>query len=173
MKNMKVMDKETQNLLDYWEGESEIAAKRPPYSNHAVMDMFDKYIDLKGKKVLDVGCGYGNIFRLMKQRGAEPYGLDICPECIDNLKKLGFSGKVGDCREIPYKSNTFDVVYSIGVVEHFDETDQSIAEHIRVCKPGGKVIVMVPHLNPLYTPLAVLHPSRCFVLSLPGQDTEI
>ena len=63
---------------------------------------------------------------------------------------------VGDCRHVPYQDNTFDAIYSMGTIEHFDETEAAVREMWRVLKPGGRAIVGVPNrLDPFLRPLMV------------------
>ncbi len=101
---------------------------------------------------LEVGFGDGRWIKLLKAHGVDAYGIDILENAALQLKGEGFSPVVADARRLPIKENLFDLVYSFGVVEHFEGTEKAIEEHIRVAKPGGKVIVTVPHL---YSPLTL------------------
>lgn len=63
---------------------------------------------------------------------------------------------VADCRHVPYRDNTFDAIYSMGTIEHFDESDAAVREMWRVLKPGGRAIVGVPNRHdPFLRPLLV------------------
>ncbi len=94
-------------------------------------------------RVLEIGCGYGRMLKALRSDGAKAvmYGLDAFLDIHDSTYDL----VKGDARAVPYKDNSFDVVFSLGVVEHFPETDSAIAEHFRVLKPGGTAIITVPH----------------------------
>ena len=60
----------------------------------------------------------------------------------------------GDVRELPFRDASFDAVYSMGTIEHFDETEQAVAEIVRVLRPGGRAIVGVPNRHdPFLRPL--------------------
>lgn len=97
-----------------------------------------------GKKVLDIGVGDGRMPRnLLKFCTPDFYGVDL----TEQLKNAPVTKVRADTRRLPFKSDTFDVVYSLGVVEHFPETAQAIAEHVRVLKPGGRMFVTTPHLS--------------------------
>lgn len=82
-------------------------------------------------------------------RGYDYYGVDISKEII-RLAKRNFKGKVnsnhfklGDIRRLPFKDETFDVVFSFGTIEHIRENAKSVSEAYRVLKPGGIFITGV------------------------------
>ncbi len=134
-------------LQSYWNAENHIASKMPDYCETATRALFDKILpNVNEKKILDIGCGHGQTLEYFRQRGALPYGVDMSPESVRVARQHGFFVEEGDCCALPYKDATFDVVFSIGVIEHFDATKKAIAEHIRVLRPGGIAIIIVPNL---------------------------
>jgi SAM-dependent methyltransferase len=59
-------------------------------------------------------------------------------------------------RDLPFRDATFDAVYSMGTIEHFDETERAVEEIARVLKPGGRAIIGVPNrYDPFLRPLFV------------------
>jgi SAM-dependent methyltransferase len=61
---------------------------------------------------------------------------------------------IGDVRALPYADDSFDAIYSMGTIEHFDETAGAVAEIARVLKPGGRAIIGVPNRHdPFLRPL--------------------
>ena len=57
-------------------------------------------------------------------------------------------------RDLPFRDASFDAIYSMGTIEHFDETEHAVAEMARVLKPGGRAIVGVPNRHdPFLRPL--------------------
>jgi ubiquinone/menaquinone biosynthesis C-methylase UbiE len=98
-------------------------------------------------RILEVGAGEGRMARILQGLGVSGdfYSLDI----TGRVKSAPGERVIGDARTLPFKENTFDLVYSIGVVEHFTETAQAIKEHARVVRQGGCVFVMTPHFSPL------------------------
>ena len=63
----------------------------------------------------------------------------------------------GDVRSIPFRDGSFDAVYSMGTVEHFDETQLAIDEIRRVLRPGGRALLGVPNRrDPFFRPLLVV-----------------
>lgn len=97
-------------------------------------------------KILDVGAGDGRWIDVLKREGikAEFYAVDI----TDKVKEADANSIIGDARMLPFKDESFDFVYSIGVIEHFPESLIAVREHARVTKKGGYVFMIVPHLSP-------------------------
>jgi len=94
------------------------------------------------------------------RRGARAFGIDIsAPTAI--LAKASFThhsgplrAAVADVRELPFGDASFDAIYSMGTIEHFDETERAVEEMARVLKPGGRAIVGVPNRHdPFLRPL--------------------
>ncbi len=111
--------------------------------------------DLKGKKVLDVGCGDGVLSFLLAQKGAEVTGLDNDEHGLrfaeENLKRENKNGTLryrfvnGSAYEMPFESETFDIVVSCEVIEHVRKPEQLVSEAHRVLKKGGQVIITTPY----------------------------
>lgn len=100
----------------------------------------------KADKILEVGAGDGRMIRVLKGRGvqAEFYAVDISPA----VKKAPAKSQIADARDLPYPDNFFDLVYSLGVIEHFPETQRALQEQARVVKKGGYVLATTPHFGP-------------------------
>jgi SAM-dependent methyltransferase len=102
------------------------------------------------------------------RQGAHAYGVDISPPIVAQARKA-FDGDadapplrdaVGDVRHLPFRADSFDAIYSMGTIEHFDETERAVEEIARVLKPGGRAIIGVPNRHdPFLRPLlvAMLH----------------
>lgn len=116
---------------------------------------WSKYIP-QNSSVLEIGCGTG---RVIVQAGAykqaRGVGLDISPSALRAARNLAgylqpeqvaFVQASGFA--VPFNDNTFDAVVSDGVIEHFSisDTEAMVHEHVRVCKPGGRVIISVPNV---------------------------
>lgn len=90
--------------------------------------------------------------------GARAYGIDISePTAVQARAAFAgdpLRGAVSDVRELPFLAGSFDAIYSMGTIEHFDETERAVAEMARVLKPGGRAIVGVPNRHdPFLRPL--------------------
>ena len=151
------MNQNNSKLVSYWSDENYITASYPLYCDYLTERWIDRLIkDLAGQRVLDIGCGLGRMLKYFNRRGARAFGIDITPVVLQKIPEKTFPVSVGDARSLPFRSNSFDLVFSLGVVEHFRETPQAISEHLRVCKGGGRVIVIVPNLITPYQPLTLL-----------------
>jgi len=95
--------------------------------------------NVKGKKILDLGCGTGIYTKILKKRGAKVYGVDISPEMIEIAKRevKGVEFKVGSAVDLPYKSGTFDMVLASLVIHYFPSLDKAFSEIRRVLKKDG------------------------------------
>lgn len=105
----------------------------------------------KGSKVLDAGCGLGQTVWGLSQAGFNAYGIDYAISTVDLVNNLApdLNISVGDVFDLPFESNTFDGVWSLGVIEHFPSGYAKIVQEMwRVLKPGGKAFVTVPVVSP-------------------------
>ena len=120
-------------------------------------DMLQKLGDIKGKKVVDYGCGNGWLTEILLQKGAEVWAFDISQEAVNlTLKvgeKLGLSGRlhadVMPAEKLSYKNNNFDIVVGVAILHHLDISLATREIH-RVLKKGGTAYFMEPlAYNPL------------------------
>jgi len=108
--------------------------------------------DARGKKVLEPGSGHGLVSLGLAKRGAEVSLLDISQPAL-TLSRACFMFEGYDPEtynasifDMPMEDNTYDVTWNGGVIEHFDEAGQvrAVSEMLRVTRPEGKVVIMVP-----------------------------
>jgi len=115
-----------------------------------LFQMLDPY-EWSGKKVLEVGCGQGITVNYLARRGAIINGLDMSFQSVRQAQygavELGFSELVNlsqaDAEQLPFASNTFDLIISLGVLHHTENTIGSIQEIYRILKDNGKIIIML------------------------------
>ena len=94
------------------------------------------------------------------RQGARAYGIDISEPTVIQAR-AAFTRESGplraaaaDVRALPFRDASFDAIYSMGTIEHFDETEQAVKEMARVLKPRGCAIIGVPNRHdPFLRPL--------------------
>jgi 2-polyprenyl-3-methyl-5-hydroxy-6-metoxy-1,4-benzoquinol methylase len=101
---------------------------------------------VKGRAILDVGCGRGDFLLFMAGRGWKTDGLELDSRAEGRGKKLGLSLKSGSLENIRYDSAVFDVVTFWHVFEHIRKPVETLAECRRILKPGGLLVVAVPNI---------------------------
>lgn len=107
-----------------------------------------RFMPKRVAKVLDIGAGYGFLEEILeKKTNINVSGIDISPEGIKNLKKR-FEGefKLGSILKIPFNDNSFDVVFTLEILEHLsaDVVFKAFSEIKRVLKKTGCLIISVP-----------------------------
>jgi 2-polyprenyl-3-methyl-5-hydroxy-6-metoxy-1,4-benzoquinol methylase len=99
----------------------------------------------EGKTVLDVACGDGYGVKILSEKAKLVCGLDNDPHLLSQTPKLPNSEfRIGDARNMPYLTGTFDVVVSFETIEHFTEQKDFLSEITRILKPGGTAIISTP-----------------------------
>lgn len=94
----------------------------------------------KNMRILDFGCGNGEMVLAFLSLGYDTYGVDIidCPSLdASHYKKIGFNPY-----QIPYSEDSFDLVYSSSVFEHTQNTEECFREIYRVLKWGGQLSML-------------------------------
>jgi ubiquinone/menaquinone biosynthesis C-methylase UbiE len=112
---------------------------------------FAGFASARGQRVLEIGVGMGADYEQWLKAGAIADGVDLSPISLRRAqRRCELAGLVPDLRfadaeNLPFTSNTFDVVYSYGVMHHSSDTAKCINEAWRVLKPGGEVRIMLYH----------------------------
>jgi glycosyltransferase involved in cell wall biosynthesis/ubiquinone/menaquinone biosynthesis C-methylase UbiE len=110
----------------------------------------------RGHEVLEIGGGMGTDLAQFAQNGARVTDVDLSSGHLklakENFAARGLDGRffVQDAESLVFDDNSFDLVYSNGVIHHTPNSYQVVREMWRVLKPGGRVIVMVYAENSIY-----------------------
>ena len=121
---------------------------------------FDQY---SGKRLLEIGCGLGTDLLQFARGGAVVTGVDLTPASVELVRKrfamygLAVEARVADAERLPFSDNSFDVVYSFGVLHHTPNTRKAVEEVYRVLKPGGRIIIMLYHRRSMHVQLGGLY----------------
>jgi SAM-dependent methyltransferase len=107
--------------------------------------------EFAGARLLEVGCGMGTDLLQFARGGAKVTGVDLTPRSIEiSRQHLAVYGERGDFaisdgETLPFDNDSFDVVYSNGVLHHTPDTAGAVREVHRVLRPGGQARVMLYH----------------------------
>ncbi|HEY0664150.1 MAG TPA: class I SAM-dependent methyltransferase, partial [Thiobacillaceae bacterium] len=159
---------------DFWNGVGERfpdlqGAVSTEYYTENERRLFAEYFPpLEGLRILKTDlwdeAKNTRILAWASQQGAHAYGVDISGPTLTQARAAfaaapddrALRASLGDVRALPFLDGTFDAIYSMGTIEHFDETEQAVAEMARVLKPGGRAIIGVPNRHdPFLRPLFV------------------
>jgi SAM-dependent methyltransferase len=159
------MDVEKQQVHDFWNEASCGEALYLPAANAAgylaemearyalepyIVD-FARFDEAKGRQILEIGVGLGADHQRFAEAGAYLWGIDLTERAVEHTRHrlacFGLSSNlaVGDAEALDFPNESFDRVYSWGVLHHSPDTPKTIQEVHRVLKRGGKASVMIYH----------------------------
>ena len=96
-------------------------------------------------RVLDVGCGSGELLARMRDLGWSVEGVDFDPRAVEAARSRGLTVRRGDLHTHHYPDATFDVVHLRHVIEHVFDPVGVLAECRRILKPGGRLVLITPN----------------------------
>jgi SAM-dependent methyltransferase len=107
---------------------------------------------LPGKRVLEIGLGYGTLGQFVAGLGVDYTGLDIAATPVSMMERrlswLGLGSEAaravqGSALDLPFEDSSFDMVYAIGSLHHTGDLPRALSEVRRVLRPGGTTVFMV------------------------------
>jgi ubiquinone/menaquinone biosynthesis C-methylase UbiE len=105
----------------------------------------------KGSSVLEIGCGLGTDGAQFVRAGADYTGVDLTEAAVELARRrfeifnLPGQFRTADAEHLDFPDESFDVVYSHGVLHHTPDTERAVRETHRVLKKGGRAVVMLYH----------------------------
>lgn len=120
--------------------------------------VLEQFGDLRGRRVLDIGCGQGDTSVFFALRGAEVCALDVSEKMVELTRALAGAHGVGDrvrtraCRveDMDYPDDHFDLVFADGVLHHLD-MPAAVPNIVRVMKPGGSGVFLEPQKGSIFS----------------------
>jgi len=100
-------------------------------------------------RLLDIGCGAGNLLQAAQKNGWNCQGLDVAPSAVKHVRELGFEVFQGELREARLPSQHFDVITAAELLEHLPEPRALLQEVARLLRPGGLFWTTTPHARGL------------------------
>lgn len=137
---------------EFWDISKSFA--HPNYPHCAPFSSLVDYFYISGKKVLEIGCGAGSHAAMFANAGAEVTAIDLTERAVSLTKRRfelfdikNATVMKSDAENLPFPDNSFDFVWSWGVIHHSANTQQIVKEILRVLKPNGRVSVMIYNRN--------------------------
>ena len=113
-------------------------------------NFYAKYADTlrpekPGGRVLDVGCGVGQVVARLADAGFEAHGVDVSEPNIQRAQKVCPRCQLYDGKKLPFGDRFFDGVGALNVLEHVEQPEEFLRELVRVTRVGGRLVVSSPN----------------------------
>ncbi len=134
----------TKNIQSYYDEFSDWYENERHDGYHRLID--DLQVDLlkgtaRGSDVLEVGCGTGLLLDRIAGVADSARGIDISPGMLEQARERGLDVVEGCATDLPFESESFDVVYSFKVLAHVEDIEAAMDECSRVVRPGGQLFL--------------------------------
>jgi len=111
---------------------------------------YAKYADTlrsagSGTRVLDVGCGVGQVVARLTEAGCAAYGVDVSEPNIERARQISARCQLYDGMTLPFPDRHFASVGALNVLEHVEQPEAFIKELVRVVQPAGRLVISSPN----------------------------
>lgn len=115
----------------------------------AFRDILNEIVAHGGRgRLLDVGCSFGFLLSMAKERGFQPAGVELSVNAVRYVRdRLRFPVHHGTVFDAKFADGAFDVVSMVGVFEHVPNPLETLREIFRILRQGGLLVVEVPNAN--------------------------
>jgi SAM-dependent methyltransferase len=137
-------------ILDQFTRQAQLFSTAAPITNEDALQMIVRAArPAPGDTMLDIACGGGLVVCALAPHVKQATGFDMTPAMLDQAKKLAaekgltnVTWRQGDATALPYADASFDIVTSRFSFHHFREPMAVLSEMVRVCAPGGRILVI-------------------------------
>lgn len=110
--------------------------------------MVEFQVDLKDKRILDVGCGVGVYAMAFRRHTPQVFGIEVELDRAREARSSGLDVVQAAGEALPFKKECFDVTFSHEVLEHVQDDQMMASEMVRTTRTGGRLVIFCP--NRLY-----------------------
>lgn len=121
------------------------------YAHEWRIPEFAEFEKARGLRVLEIGCGNGADGVMFARAGADYTGVDLTETAVEATRRhfavenLKGEFRIENAERLSFADESFDIVYSYGVLHHTPRPERAFAEVHRVLKPGGRALLMLYH----------------------------
>ncbi len=116
----------------------------------ALLTLLDRLVPANTLRILDVGCGAGNMIHHLGRYG-KVLGIDNNPVPLKIAQQRGYDARPAPAEDMPFDDDSFELVTVLDVIEHCEDDLQILRECYRVCTPGGLITITVPAFQWLWS----------------------
>jgi ubiquinone/menaquinone biosynthesis C-methylase UbiE len=144
------MNSHSEAIVDQFTRQADSFSSAPPITDERALELLVRAAGTtREDAVLDVACGPGLVVCAFAVQASHATGIDLTPAMIDKARALqgskgltNVSWRLGDGRAMPFEDGDFDIVCCRFAFHHFPEPGQVLAEMVRLCRPGGRIVVV-------------------------------
>lgn len=129
-------------------GYADYAGLTSQRSRFTELDLLERYVALRGKRLVEVGCATGMLLKDARARGAEVVGVELSAEAADvAMTDLALDIRVGALEDVQDRLGVFDVAIACEVIEHVPEPTSFLRRLASIVLPNGYVLLTTPNYS--------------------------